>query len=171
MIVRPKATLLDILLATRGSIAGRIVRRVLFMTALACGVVVWTRYYPSPFSGLGTAPFTLIGIAISIFMSFRNGACYERWWEGRKQWGAMIVEARSFARETATLRAHPARERMLRGLCGFAHALAARLRDGDEIAAARPCCPTQPTSRGIRTLPTQSSARWARNARSWPNKG
>jgi putative membrane protein len=71
-------------------------------------------------------------------MSFRNGACYDRWWEGRKQWGQLIFEVRSFARETATLKDGQARADMLRGLCGFAHTLAARLRDKDEGAAANP---------------------------------
>ncbi len=110
----------------------------MLMTALACVVVVWAHFYRDPFANLGAAPYTLVGISISIFMSFRNGACYERWWEGRKQWGHAIVEIRSFARESATVIDAPSREALIRGLCGFAHALAARLRGEDEIEAARP---------------------------------
>ncbi len=138
MIIRPKARLFDVLFALRGSIARHIAARVLFMTVLACGAVIWTEHDPNPLAQLGTAPFTLLGLSISIFMSFRNNACYDRWWEGRKQWGALIIEIRSFAREIATIRSDPAHAHMLRGLCGFAYALAARLRSEDEAAAASP---------------------------------
>jgi len=83
---------------------------------------------------LNAVPFTLIGLALSIFMSFRNNACYDRWWEARKLWGELLIAARSFSRQIATLEPEP-RERLLNGVCGFAHGLAARLRGGDEIAA------------------------------------
>ena len=38
---------------------------------------------------------------LSIFLSFRNNACYDRWWEARRQWGAMVGEMRAIGRETA----------------------------------------------------------------------
>jgi putative membrane protein len=44
------------------------------------------------------APFTLLGVALSIFLGFRNSACYDRWWEARRQLGALVAESRSFAR-------------------------------------------------------------------------
>jgi ion channel-forming bestrophin family protein len=138
MIVRPRATLRDIMFAARGSIFGHVVWRVLLVTALSCGTVYWTRFHKDPLSELGAAPFTFIGVSISIFMSFRNSTCYERWWEGRRLWGQLIISARSLARETVMLRDDPARERILRGVCGFTYALAARLRGMDEAAAAEP---------------------------------
>lgn len=49
------------------------------------------------------APFTLLGIALSIFLGFRNNACYDRWWEARRQLGALIGEMRSFARILLTM--------------------------------------------------------------------
>nr|WP_262297837.1 bestrophin family protein [Microvirga sp. HBU67692] len=70
-------------------------------------------------------------------MSFRNNACYDRWWEARKLWGQLIIEARSFARQTMDLDV-ARREPLLLGLCGFAHGLAARLRDQDEVGRMKP---------------------------------
>ena len=127
----------DTLLAIRGSTAQRIVLPCGLLTLLACGAVYWAQLLPEALSRLGIAPFTLIGIAISLFLGFRNSACYARWWEGRQQWGRMIVDVRSFIRETATLR-FDRRARMLGCLCGFVHALRARLRGEDELAAAQP---------------------------------
>ncbi len=124
--------------ATRGSIFGHVLWRVAAITLLSCGVVYWTQHHKDPLSELGAVPFTFIGISISIFMSFRNSTCYERWWEGRQQWGGLIIAARSLARETSMLQDDPARAQILRGVCGFAHALAARLRGRDEAAAAQP---------------------------------
>jgi putative membrane protein len=48
-------------------------------------------------------PFTLIGIALGIFLGFRNNASYDRWWEGRKIWGNAVNDTRSLARQILTL--------------------------------------------------------------------
>ena len=47
--------------------------------------------------------FTMLGIVLSIFLGFRNSACYERWWEGRKLWGALVANTRHFTRDTQFL--------------------------------------------------------------------
>lgn len=52
---------------------------------------------------LTIVPFSLIGLALSIFLGFRNNACYDRWWEARKLWGRLINTTRSLARQTLTL--------------------------------------------------------------------
>lgn len=136
MIVRPKASLFDVLFAVRGSIAGRVAWRCLFITVLACLIVYFGEAHLKWLSHLGTAPFGLIGIAISVFMSFRNSAAYDRWWEGRKQWGELLVQVRSLCRELSDLD-DEAKNRIFVPLIAYVHALSARLRDEDEIAAAR----------------------------------
>lgn len=140
MIIRPKPTLWDVLFTLKGSIAKHIAIRLAAITTLAC-VVTWVASsHPGSFARLSAAPFTLIGLSLSIFMSFRNNACYERWWEGRRQWGQLVVEVRSFLREAGAVD-DETRTTMMRGLCGFCHALAAQLRDTDEKAAAAPWLP------------------------------
>ena len=83
--------------------------------------------------------FTLIGVVLSIFLGFKNTACYDRWWEARKQWGELIIQTRNLARECqALLPGAPnaaLRERLLKRSIAFAHALAAQLRDQDVQAA------------------------------------
>lgn len=58
--------------------------------------------------------------------------------EGRKAWGKLIIETRSFVRESQVIADPALRAELLRNLCGFAHALNAHLRNEDELAAARP---------------------------------
>ncbi|MEH3062701.1 MAG: bestrophin family protein [Methylobacterium radiotolerans] len=80
-------------------------------------------------------PFTVVGLALSIFLSFRNNACYERWWEARKHWGNLIGEVRNLARALPALLPEREAALQLRRLSAFAHGLHARLRDLDEAAA------------------------------------
>ncbi|RBL83140.1 bestrophin [Streptomyces cavourensis] len=142
MIVRPRPSALALFFVLRGSIIPRIFSRILVITLLSC-VVVWMyhRQWFSP-THLSAVPFSLFGLALSVFMGFRNNVCYDRWWEARKQWGDLIVQARSLARESAVLlaasTANPLQERLVRRCIGFGYALAARLRDEDMVAAAQP---------------------------------
>ncbi|MGB3123638.1 MAG: bestrophin family protein [Pseudomonas sp.] len=138
MIVRPKPNLLGILFSLKGSIAKRIALRSLLVTLLASVIVLVETLHPAYFSKVNATPFTLLGLSLSIFMSFRNNACYDRWWEGRKQLGQMIIDVRSLIRETQVLGDTAERASLLRGLCGFAHGLIARLRHEDEARAINP---------------------------------
>ncbi|MGH8382368.1 bestrophin family protein [Pseudomonas sp.] len=150
MIVHPKPNLLNVLITLKGSIAKRIARRSVMVTVLASLIVLIENQHPAFFSKVNATPFTLLGISLSIFMSFRNTACYERWWEGRKAWGQVIIEIRSFIRESCVIADPKLRESLLLGLCGYAHTLNARLRGDDEQQAARKWLP------GISSLPTHN---------------
>jgi putative membrane protein len=39
----------------------------------------------------------LLGFAISMLLVFRTNTAYDRWWEGRKLWGALTNNSRNFA--------------------------------------------------------------------------
>lgn len=135
MIVRPKPTFLNIVSAIKGSIAKRIALRCLMVTLLASVIVLVETWYPSYFSEVSATPFTLLGLSLSIFMSFRNNACYDRWYEGRKAWGDVTVAIRSMIRETRVIKDANQRRKMLHHLCGFAHALNAKLRLENQLVA------------------------------------
>ncbi len=61
------------------------------------------RRFDLSFLDLTVLPFTLTGLALSIFLGFRNNACYDRWWEARKLWGRLINTSRSSARQASIL--------------------------------------------------------------------
>ncbi|WP_312916855.1 bestrophin family ion channel [Stenotrophomonas sp.] len=138
MIIRPRPTGWQLLYILRGSIVPAIAPKVLAIGVLAVLVAAFSRsWHPLEGSGLSVVPFTLLGLVLSIFLSFRNNACHDRWWEGRKLWGQLLIESRGFARAAgALLVAEPQlRERGTRLVIAFAHALAARLRGRDQAAA------------------------------------
>lgn len=134
MIVKSKPTIYDVLFAINGSILPRIIPFLAGIALVSAIAVVAAKEHVGIFQKFGAIPFTLIGIALSVFMSFRNNACYARWWEGRKLWGDLIVACRSIGRQTALLD-HADKDFLLRGLCGFSAGLVARLRNADEISA------------------------------------
>lgn len=158
MIVRDKPSAWQLLFVMRGSIIPTIAPRLAVVTLLSVAVVGLQGAGLIHLRDIAPLPFSVIGIALSIFAGFRNSACYDRWWEGRKIFGQLLVDTRSFARQQiaylgagdpaaarrAALRAvafaHLMRDAM-RGQTPGADALAA-LAEGDapEVAGARHPC-------------------------------
>ncbi len=44
-----------------------------------------------------TVMHSLLGFAISMVLVFRTNTAYDRWWEGRKLWGTLLINSRSMA--------------------------------------------------------------------------
>jgi len=49
----------------------------------------WTKYVPTL--------HTLLGFVLSLLLVFRTNTAYDRWWEGRKQWGSLVNNSRNLA--------------------------------------------------------------------------
>lgn len=85
---------------------------------------------------LDPRPFSLIGIALAIFVGFRNTASYDRFWEARKLWGALLNDTRSLARQAGSLTTLRADDPRLRGfvmlLVAFTYSLKHQLRSSDD---------------------------------------
>ncbi|MBC72519.1 MAG: hypothetical protein CMH47_09635 [Muricauda sp.] len=45
---------------------------------------------------LNWQPISVLGIAVAFYLGFKNSASYERLWEARKIWGAIVNSSRSF---------------------------------------------------------------------------
>ena len=131
MIVRDRPNALLLFFALRGSILPRVLPSLLACTGLA---VLVTLVHGVVFEWkvtLTTVPFTLIGLALSIFLGFRNGSAYERFWEARKLWGEVVYRSRTCARQVRAYVAAPPDEiaAAIRRLVAFAHALRCQLRE------------------------------------------
>ncbi|OAE93753.1 bestrophin family protein [Flavobacterium psychrophilum] len=44
-----------------------------------------------------TIMHTMLGFVISLLLVFRTNTAYDRWWEGRKQWGSLVNNSRNLA--------------------------------------------------------------------------
>jgi len=49
------------------------------------------------------AVFSLVGFVISLLLVFRTNTAYDRWWEGRKKWGALVNDTRNLAIKISVL--------------------------------------------------------------------
>src|SRR5262245_47791584 len=69
-------------------------------------------YFPE----VPTLVHTVIGFVVGLLIVFRTNSSYDRFWEGRKLWGAMVNNARNLARGAAVF-AGPANDlaRMVAG--------------------------------------------------------
>ena len=80
--------------------------------------------------------YTLLGLVLSILLVFRTNTAYDRWWEGRKQWGALVNNCRNLA--VYVHGAFPVGDREVRRFAGkqianFCLALVEHLRDGTRL--------------------------------------
>jgi len=84
----------------RGSTVPRIRGRLFAVFLVACAVTLESYLTGGVKHDLTVVPFTLISLALGVFLGFRNNTSYDRYWEGRKLWGRLVNDARSFARLT-----------------------------------------------------------------------
>ena len=76
----------------------RIVRSVIAIGLYAGVVCFIVEFFGlNQFISLNTSAFSLLGVILSIFLVFRTNSAYDRWWEARKQWGALVNHSRNFA--------------------------------------------------------------------------
>ena len=144
MIVRERPRGFQLFYILRGSVLPRIAPELATCTAVALAVMLTHGFVYRWKVTLTTVPFSLIGLALAIFLGFRNSAAYDRYWEGRKLWGELVHRSRSFARQVLTLlrieapagpvdRSDPRRAMILRTVA-FASALRHQLRGSDAAA-------------------------------------
>jgi len=99
----PKAWV-KVTFALNGTVLPRVGARVALIAVLAA--VLWAISYWAPDIGAYLKPFkplghTLIGVALGLLIVFRNNCSYDRYWEGRKLWGAIVNTSRNLIRGAA----------------------------------------------------------------------
>ena len=103
MIVRPHQHWLIRLFVWHGSVLQKIYSRLLLNVALSISVIFFLPWYETLGIKLTIAPFSILGVAIAIFLGFRNSVCYARFNEACTLWGQLAITQRSFLRETKSL--------------------------------------------------------------------
>ncbi|MEO0603649.1 MAG: bestrophin family protein, partial [Myxococcota bacterium] len=103
MLIKPKPEFPRLLVMWQGSALAQIWPLLIAVLAFSSALTWAHRVYDLSWLDLTTTPFSVLGLTLSIFLVFRNNACYERWWEGRKLWGQLVNESRSYVRLVLTL--------------------------------------------------------------------
>ncbi|KFC21840.1 bestrophin family protein [Epilithonimonas lactis] len=103
MIIRERTNWLKMLFVWKGSVLRKIIPQLLVITIFSIIVLYFKGNIYDYKVHLNPAIFTLLGLSLAIFMGFCNSASYDRFWEGRKLWGLLVIETRSLTRQVLTL--------------------------------------------------------------------
>ena len=127
MIIRQTTNTFKLLFSWEGTLLPTILppRGVVMLLSAVVGGLEYNNIYHFP--ELPLMGVTLIGLVLSIFLGFKNSACYDRWWEARKLWGILIATARHLDRDCRVL-SKARRERTVQQIIVFANVLRDRLR-------------------------------------------
>lgn len=77
--------------------------------------------------------YSVLGFVISLLLVFRTNTAYERWWEGRKLWGALVNSSRNFAIKLKTSLPEPEIDFFKTTIPLYAVSLRKHLQEHDEI--------------------------------------
>lgn len=127
MIVRERPNSLKLLIAWHGSVLPQILPQLLGVVTLSILLLLLHGTQNHPLPNVPIAAFSLIGLTLSIFLVFRNNACFDRWWEARKLWGSIIAQIRHLDR-TSHLLTDDQRDQLMHYILVFGYSLHTRLR-------------------------------------------
>ena len=115
----------------------RILAATLLMGGYALLVVGSIRYFDlHRYLQIDSTIFSLLAVILSIFLGFRTSTAYDRWWEGRKQWGALVNNCRNMAVYVDSVwppADQEIRRFMAKHLANFCLSLSEHLRDGTKL--------------------------------------
>jgi len=78
-----------------------------------------------------TTVYSLLGFVISLLLVFRTNTAYDRWWEGRRLWGAVVNDTRNLASLLSTLDlSKEEKDKFSILIIGFAQSMKEHLRRG-----------------------------------------
>ena len=135
MIVKQKLSAIKLFFTLRGSVLPKVYPQILLISLISAFITNVQHIFPSSFSSYSVAPFTLLGIALSLFLGFRNNASYQRWWEARGLWGQLVYDARSLCRQALSYIdednpiGRDTQRRLIHLSIAFSHAVRHRLRE------------------------------------------
>jgi len=125
---------------SKGAVIGKIYPYIILLSAFTASIYIlqfqykWLGYdKPVIHIKIPLAFHSLLGIVLGLLLVFRTNTAYDRWWEGRKIWGAILNTSRNFARQVHGFVPESCKteKQTLVKLCvAFSYALKEHLRNG-----------------------------------------
>lgn len=122
-------------------IFGKIKYEILFVTIYGIAIeVVYQNFHITNIS-IPMTVHSVLGTIISLLLAFRSNQAYDRWWEARIIWGAIVNDSRTFARQVLSLMEDPLeparidgfKKRMIKRQIAWCYALGKGLRRDDPM--------------------------------------
>jgi len=134
-------------------IKGSLVRQI-FVAVMACvvwsaGVVAFHKYVHA--DSIPATVHSLVGVPLGLLLVFRTNASYDRFWEGRKQWGGIVNETRNLARSACVLlkEAPDLRDSVVRWTAAWAYSAMFSLRGGGGLGPPGTTLPKSETAAAL----------------------
>lgn len=115
---------------------GKIKKEMFFISLYSVGIAfLYDNFHFTRISIPLSVPM-ILGTVISLLLGFRSSQAYDRWWEARTIWGAIVNDSRTLARQLSTLLSDPYdsreisdfRNRWIRRQMAWCYSLAGHLR-------------------------------------------
>ncbi len=90
-------TLIKIYLSFNKAYTTRVLFRDIIYITIYAAIVVLVDIHILHTLDIDPLFFSLLGVILSLMLVFRLNSSYNKWWEGRKAWGALINNSRTFA--------------------------------------------------------------------------
>lgn len=86
---------------------GKIKKELLFVIAYSIGIVILYENFHITRISIPIAVPALLGTIISLLLAFRSNQAYDRWWEARIIWGAIVNDSRTISRQMLSFVENP----------------------------------------------------------------
>ncbi|TDQ06927.1 bestrophin family protein [Pedobacter metabolipauper] len=83
-------------------IFGKIWKEISIVTAYAVLIAILYNNYHFTRISIPIAVPTILGTVISLLLAFKSNQAYDRWWEARTLWGAIVNDSRTLTRQLLT---------------------------------------------------------------------
>lgn len=88
-------------------IFGKIKKELIFVIAYSLGIVILYQNFHVTRISIPIAVPALLGTIISLLLAFRSNQAYDRWWEARIIWGAIVNDSRTLSRQIVSFVENP----------------------------------------------------------------
>jgi putative membrane protein len=83
-------------------VVGKIKNELLLVAGYAITIALFHKFLPEYRISIPIAVPAILATIISLLLAFRSNQAYDRWWEARGLWGAIVNDSRSLTRELTT---------------------------------------------------------------------
>ena len=126
-------------------ILGKIRKELIFVSLYSILVALMYNNFHFTRISIPIAIPTILGTVISLLLAFKSNQAYDRWWEARIVWGAIVNDSRSLLRQVVAFYKDPDfsdeannyKERFAKRQAAWCFSLANRLRGKDSVKPAK----------------------------------
>lgn len=120
---------------------GKIRTEIILVTVYASSISLIYHFLHLKEMSIPVAVPTILGTIISLLLAFRSNQAYDRWWEARTLWGAIVNDCRSLSRQVLTFIDVPQeegqervlKERIVKRQIAWAYSVSRHLRTQDPL--------------------------------------